>query len=152
MPASGTPTDPYMTAPEFQTRLTDLIHTLEHGIRHAQPDEVVIDGTAYSPSDRAIPGAEVIYQHCTDEQWEETTDAIYETCERMGAYWDDGMLRRASQATDDNGIPLWVVQLGGPHKTVTVAAADKDAAAMRAWDENPSYGMCQAIVEPLIEG
>lgn len=152
MPANGTPNHPYMTPQEFQSRLTNLIHTLEHDIRHAQPDEVVIDGQNYSPSDRAIPGFEVIYQYGSPDMLEEASDAVYETCERMGAHWEDGMLRRASQETDDNGVPLWSVQLGGPHKTVTVAAADRDAAAMRAWDENPSYASCQAIVEPLIAG
>lgn len=83
------------------------------------PGEVVTDGQAYSPSWRALPGGEQAWQAWgfagqadgapeTEEALtlqEAYAEALEEACERLGLYWDEGLLRRAEASEEPSGCP-----------------------------------------------
>jgi hypothetical protein len=88
----------------LKSRAEDAIRYCE-AYMGGQRDVVVIDGSMYSPSSRAIPGMESAYQSMSDEDWleldeivddaivgyalDEDTDGAPET---WSLYWEDGML------------------------------------------------------------
>jgi hypothetical protein len=58
---------------------------------------IVVDGTQYSPSTRAVPGAEHVYQTATSDEWidfDEEFNEFVEAYESEGYFlvWDDGCL------------------------------------------------------------
>lgn len=55
----------------------------------------VVDGSMYSPSDRAVHRAEYVYQHGTDEQWERFVWDLESAYDSLGLVWSEGMLWRA---------------------------------------------------------
>lgn len=57
-------------------------------------DGPVVDGTAYSPSDRAVFGVESVYQDSTPDEWEEFEWALQELYDGLDLVWSDGMLWR----------------------------------------------------------
>jgi hypothetical protein len=55
----------------------------------------VVDGSMYSPSDRAVHRAEYVYQHGTDEQWEQFVWELEKAYDTLNIVWVDGMAWRA---------------------------------------------------------
>ena len=58
---------------------------------------IIVDGSRYSPSTRACPLAEHVYQHGTDEDWEIFSEELDQLVDAYahGGYslcWDDGCL------------------------------------------------------------
>lgn len=57
-------------------------------------DGPIVDGTAYSPSDRAISYVEYVYQDADEREWEEFDYTLQELYESLDLCWSDGMLWR----------------------------------------------------------
>lgn len=58
---------------------------------------LLVDGTAFSPSTRAVVGAEYIFQNGTDDEWEWYQDELDQLCDAYAEHgyslgWDDGCL------------------------------------------------------------
>lgn len=62
----------------------------------------VVDGQQYSPSDRAVPHAEFVYQNGTDEQWEKFLYALEGAYEAFDIVWVDGIAWRADDVPADD--------------------------------------------------
>lgn len=59
---------------------------------------VVVDGSMYSPSTRAVDGAEAAWDSCNDDEWLEYEGDLEDAIERFehegwSLGWDEGMLR-----------------------------------------------------------
>lgn len=85
-----------MTALLLQLRIDATISALEDRIALSKPGDIIVDGTMYSPSDRALPGAEAWYQRCDSDDlyddWWEYAEAIKDWAEAKDIYWSDGCL------------------------------------------------------------
>jgi hypothetical protein len=89
-----------LTDKALTERITLAIASLKASIAYADAyGGPVVDGSMYSPSDRAVAHAESVWQHGTDKQWTEFKDALDEAYEELGIHWEDGM---AWIASDDD--------------------------------------------------
>lgn len=79
----------------------DLYHsvtsTLKNAIAYVDAyGGPVVDGSQYSPSDRAINWyVERFYETTTPEQWERIEWMIADICDHLGLSWHGGVLWRA---------------------------------------------------------
>ena len=62
----------------------------------------VVDGQAFSPSDRAINHVERVYQDATAEQWEHFDWALQDLYDSLDLTWSDGMLWRNDDMPADD--------------------------------------------------
>jgi hypothetical protein len=60
----------------------------------AQParGELIVNGQQFSPSTRALPGADVIWRLSDEEAWELFESRIDDKIDECGFVWDDGRL------------------------------------------------------------
>lgn len=79
----------------------DSFRAIDHMAYVNRPDEgkatIIVDGSMYSPSTRACPYAEHVYQNGNDAEWEIFQDELDQLTEAYahGGYslgWDDGCL------------------------------------------------------------
>lgn len=61
----------------------------------ARPDQLLVDGSAYSPSWRALPGGARAYAQDVGEAYEDELDRLTEGLE-VAVHWEDGCLWRSS--------------------------------------------------------
>jgi hypothetical protein len=54
---------------------------------------LIVDGTAFSPSLRALPGAAEVWEFGNDEDWELFANRADDKTEQVGFAWEEGMLR-----------------------------------------------------------
>jgi hypothetical protein len=61
----------------------------------------IADGTQFSPSDRAIPYVESVYQDSSDTEWEHFDWALTDLYDSLDLVWADGMLWRAGDLPEE---------------------------------------------------
>lgn len=74
----------------------DIINTatmrLLDKIDSCEPGGIVCDGRHLSPSDRALPMMEDIWEYGDGEQWDHASYMLQVLADEHGCYWEDGLL------------------------------------------------------------
>lgn len=81
---------------QMQLLMDEAYVEVTFAIQHTLPGHVVYDGSAYSPSTRALPNAAYVWEHGTPEDYERFEaylDAI--TLPDGECFWEDGILWRS---------------------------------------------------------
>lgn len=85
-----------LTDEELGSAIEGAVASLRTAVNYSEAyGGPVVDGSMYSPSDRAVHRAEYVYQHGTDEQWEKFQWALEEAYDSLDIVWSDGMAWRS---------------------------------------------------------
>lgn len=79
------------------------VASLRSAVNYAQAyGGPVLDGSQYSPSDRAVHGAEWVYQNASPCQWERFVWALEAAYDELEIVWCDGIAWRADDLPGDD--------------------------------------------------
>lgn len=63
----------------------------------AMREGCIVDGSMYSPSSRAIPGLEDVFQLHDSEAWEYVDGKVDDHITERGHFWDEGALMKGGE-------------------------------------------------------
>lgn len=98
----------------------------------ATPDEVIVDGSMFAPSWRALYGGSAAWDLDDPDALDVYAETLDEGTDALGLYWDEGMLRAAGPDEDDDE---------GDEPAMPTAGGNADGARwpLRDWSRDP-YG------------